>query len=286
MSAEKTRNCYDAINDLDEALTAHLPLESKYFVLGGIATSAIKHPGSEYSHSARTVLADHASGDPILRENETVRDVDILVNHILSEDEASKLVAVVEEAVPELEVSVFGFESHEELEAKNAAARTASAWTSQRTIDQDGAIRYELFPLQQAVQPESFEPWRLETDGGLGVSVLSPPGHLLAYGMRSISGVRYKDTQKLLDMGEKVLADPAFVHEMTDGVFKEWLEFACSIYNLRDGIARPAHVTATEAAIFKAKSRTLRYLESKEGLIKIAQSGSGVKLLQPFVGNR
>src|SRR5690606_3049871 len=94
--------------------------------------------------------------------------------------------STVAEAVPEVEVSIFGFEPHVPIVSRSQRTKKAmKEWISRRTIDEAGQIRYELFPLGQEVQPESFEPWQLVANEGTVLNVLNPAGHMLAYMMRS-----------------------------------------------------------------------------------------------------
>lgn len=289
----KVPTCYEVIGELGVAMRECLRPEQTYFVLGGIATSAMKHPDSAFDHASRVVFASADAAEPIVRENGTIRDIDILIDSVLGDEEAKRIKTTVADAVPELEVSVFGFEPHMPITRPGQRAKKAvKEWISRRTIDKTGQIRYELYPLGQEVQSESFAPWKLVADEGTVINVLNPAGHMLAYMMRSISGIRYKDAAKLRELSTSVLAEPEFEAEIREGMYKEWHDFATAISALRDGESVSDEVflhnetRRIDRAAFRAKSRALRYLESKESLIEFAQSGSGARMLKPFVGNK
>ncbi|MCA9333155.1 hypothetical protein KDA00_04785 [Candidatus Saccharibacteria bacterium] len=289
----EVQNCYEAIVEVDDVMRSCLDSDQRYYVLGGIATSAIRHHGTVFDHQQRLIIPTDEAADPLLREsNGTVRDIDILVDTVLSKEQSTEIVQTLKEVTP-LVVSVFGFDERKDRKGwigsrADNIVKTVADWTSRRTIDDQGIVRYELFPLEQAVQPESFDPWKLILPSGSDVQVFHPAGHMLAYRMRSISGVRYKDKEKLDGMTDRIVSIPEFMREITEGNFKEWLQFALGVYGIRDGNIAPTdpslskETTYRDLARFATKSRALGLFESNETIIKIAQSPFGEKALSPF----
>ncbi|MFO0970771.1 MAG: hypothetical protein U0520_00255 [Candidatus Saccharimonadales bacterium] len=276
-------SCYEAIVDVDAAMRSAIGNEPNYFVLGGIASSALKHSGIVFNHATQTISASAAASEGTIRPNGTVRDIDILVDRVMSDSEAAVVVAEVEEAVRgELVVSVFGFERYQPQERFGGTKSLFTDWISQRTIDDAGVRRYELGPLSQEVAEGSYAPWELVTESGSSVSVLNPAGHVLAYGLRSISGVRAKDVDKLDAMLKRVLDEPEFEKAITQGDYRAWLDFAVSIYNLRDGIDH-SEIGIIARGAFRFKGRLLGLLEANEGVVERAQSGKVQDLLGYFV---
>lgn len=285
-------SCADVIGELDTTMRAILEPGQTYYVLGGIPSSAIRHPKTEFDHDSEIMIAAPGASDLVMRENGTRRDIDILIDDVLEDEYARTIVEAVEEVTEkQLEVSVFGFDAHEPaVTGMQRLKRTAAEWVSSRTVDAEGAIRYELYPLSQIVPPESFRPYKLVFDrSGTRVNTFNPAGHVLAYGMRSITGIRFKDREKVGDMQARVFDDPVLKEEIMDGPFRAWLDFAVAIDNLGKNALSltnpvlPEGVTRAELTAFRAKAKTLGWLESKESLIEFGQSGPGAKLLNIFV---
>ena len=283
--------CYDVIEDVDEVLREILRPDQQYFVLGGIASGAILHPDSVFDHQTTTLVAAEDSSQPLYRDtNGSLRDFDFLVLDTLEQEQAAEAKLAVEEATGnELVVSLFTLTPERQDVVRNQMRKVA--WTSKRTVDQTGRLGYELFPLFQEVSHESYDPWRLQLPSGAVLPMLNPAAHVLAYRMRSISGLRYKDSTKVEAMERAVARDQIFVEQVEDGELKTWKAFAEGINLLGEVDLSKISLAAIaswrpSAATFIARSRILRKLESNERLIKMAQEGVIQELLKPFVGSR
>lgn len=283
------KSCYDVISDLDAAMCDSLPQGTSYFMLGGIASGALRAETTIIDENEKRIVASSDSSIPTLRENGTGRDIDILVGDILSPERAGVVKRSVEEAVSNtLRVSVFGFDRHEKVAARGVTMSTMVDWLSQRTVDQSGTYRYVMYPLQQVVHEESYVPWRLQLPSGGEVSVLHPIGHMLAYKMRSVSGLRTKDVEKHEAMERKLLRYPDLVEEMNDGVFREWLQFANAAAALRkDRLSQPEtphpEISRAAQAAFRMKGHLLHWFESKEPVVDFFQKPALQSMLSPFI---
>ncbi|HEY5141346.1 MAG TPA: hypothetical protein VIJ25_18835, partial [Methylococcales bacterium] len=80
---------------------------------------------------------------------------------------------------------------------------------------------------------DSYEPWTMVLPSGKILGVLHPAGHMLAYGMRSVAGIREKDREKVQKMHDNL--DELFEDEIHDGMFKEWAQFAGTLAAIRSG---------------------------------------------------
>lgn len=286
-------SCYDVLVDVDAAMRENLHEWQQYFVLGGVATGALVHRDSFIDKQTETVFAAEGSGATLVRENGTRRDIDILVASILPVAQARSLNEAVREAVDDrMSVSVFGFDRRgTDLSLKDRIKKlTLGGFTSNRTIDENGIMRYELLPLERSVNPESYKPWNLVLPRGASVDILSPAGQLLAYQVRSISGLRHKDAQKAGEMWSRIY--PNFQEEIHDGAFKEWLQFYEDGEALREhgrkAIAQ-SHPDATpfQADLFRLKARVLQWAESHEAIVNLAQrDGMQDGPLKRFTGKR
>jgi hypothetical protein len=293
MSQEaKAVDCYTAIQNLDEAMRGVIPEGAEYFTLGGIVSGALRHPDTRFDHDVLATYAAPDSPEGVLRDNGTRRDVDLLVSAVLTKKEAEAIKEEVARAIDDaLVVSVFGLDRYKPK--ANRLRRTIAvpkSWTSRRTIDDGGVNRYELFPLSQEVPAETYEPWSLVLPSGAKVSTLSPAGHVEAYSMRSISGLRPKDAKKVAAMRGRVESDEIFSEQMHEGMFKPWEEFAQGIRDLRDGLMFEDDSMLRDGTswidmyAFGVKGRGLKTAESKDTIVDFAQKEWVQKILNVFVG--
>ncbi|HSX23717.1 MAG TPA: hypothetical protein VLE74_01325 [Candidatus Saccharimonadales bacterium] len=291
ITTTESYTCYDAIEGLDEAMRGVLDPGQDYYVLGGIATGAIRDTESGIDAVSQIVFASDSSTESVVRSNGTRRDIDILVKDVLEDDQAQEIKETVSEVVGDLlVVSIFGFDKHEdEISPQGRFKSSVKDWVSRRTIADDGNLRYELHPLEQIVSKHSFEPWTLALPNGERVSILSPAGHVLAYAMRSISGIRHKDVEKIAAMTDRILADEVFESQIRSGIFREWLEFACAVYDLRDGRLNPRRPIIREESgladrlAFQTKGRFLAALEGSDAITNFGQNETVQKILNIFV---
>jgi len=269
--------CYDVIGDLDAAIRKNLAPGHQYYLLGGVPTGALMSDQTVHDRVSQTVVARGDSAIPILRDNGTRRDLDVLVNSgsiPLSEADARKINGAVQGAVGDkLVSSVFGFDAHKTTHGRERVKQVLTSFTSSRTVDEQGIYRYELFPVEQVVPAESYHPWRLQLPGGANVQIFHPAAHMLAYEMRSITGVRPKDAQKYGAMALRVA--PEFREELRDGQFASWREFVAKVRALRSG--PPAStgenpVSKAQATWFRTRAGLLSQLERHEQLVQIVQA--------------
>lgn len=290
MSADM--NCFEAVRELDAAMADVIPTGMNYIVLGGIVSSAIRHPDTIFDsqENGGMLLAPNSAADPVIRENGTKRDVDILITGVLDRETCHNVKQTVHEATGgELVVSVFDFEAHD---PNPSWLSKVKAGVSHRTIDENGVLRYEMYPLLKEVKPETYEPWYLTIDNGqTKINVLNPAGHILAYRMRSISGIRPKDVGKVAEMTRCVMAVPELEDAIREGDFADWLDFAEALQSILraeiepgDGLLFPEAGRASLVA-FRWKGKLLHALESNESLVRLAQDEKGVveKALNFFV---
>ncbi|HTB48926.1 MAG TPA: hypothetical protein VK712_02490 [Verrucomicrobiae bacterium] len=281
--------CYDVLGELDSVMRSQLNPGREYYVLGGIATGALVHAETVIDVESGTVVAAQDSGSSLVRPNGTRRDIDILVGDILSRAEAERIKDEVAGAVDDkLKVSISSFDGHSEQLAASRLAQTIKAWTSKRTVDTEGRLRYDLFPLQRVVEPESYEPWQLELPNHSQVQMFHPAGHALAYSFRSISGIRHKDAEKYAVMQARVTE--LFSDEIHDGCFCGWADFAGDIQTVLNygALCMPEVATYRDARpldldAFRLKGLGLAFFESQEKIVELAQ-GPGQGILDRIIG--
>ena len=291
-----SRNSYELLPEVEGALIEQVPDDTPFFVLGGIMTAALRDERTVIDFDGRQVVAPKEVAIPNRRKNGTRRDIDILIADTIERTTGRSVSGVASEAIDnELDVSVFGLDRHEDLRAKSRLMRQATEWLSSRTVDDDGVHRYELFPLSQEVKSASYTPWKLKYNSSSeGVSVLHPVGHALAYRMRSISGVRAKDKEKLSEMEHRLYEHPEARAAVNEGDFREWAIFASALSRLRKnqlvdmrqyyGLIS-GKTTKADLLVAQAKSSLLGAAESVDSIRKIGQSTTAQKLLKPFIGH-
>lgn len=289
-------DCFDALVGLDDAVRSELLPGQKYVVVGGVVTDALMHENSWYDHATDTLVAtDMAAAKPIIRENGTRRDVDVVILDHISDERKDRVKHAIGESVrnavgQKMVVSVFAFEKRKKLDVVNRVVSTLRNWTSDRTIDEDGVLRYEMYPLEVVVNPESYEKLStLRLPNGVEVPIFYPTGHILAYDMRSISSRRFKDMKKVPEMEKRAYADPVFKEAAETGIFKEWRLFAEGLKKLREGtlskdsplVRKGVHPSELEIA--KAKSKGYGWIESQQQVVDFAQKESVQKVLNLIV---
>src|ERR1019366_9012580 len=124
LHTSEARPVFDVIDDLDSVTRDILGEEVTYFVLGGAATAAIKDPESKFDHQSTKLIAGPNSSESTIRDNGTLRDLDVQVLRILSKKRAKEISDRLSDALNhELVISVFGLQLHQELRRRDRVAR-------------------------------------------------------------------------------------------------------------------------------------------------------------------
>lgn len=275
---------FEAITELDAVMERHLHGAVPHFVVGGIVTAALRHPGTVMRPVERRIIAAEAADLSTTRPNGTRRDVDVLIGGIVPGSVMSRTRVDLESVTHhQLEASVFAFDPYQ------SHIHDRSGWISRRLQQSNKTVSYQLGPVVQRVQPESYQPWTLELPREMGeVSVLHPVGHLAAYAIRSVSGLREKDRTKFEQMRANILQHTALKEALHDGPFKEWKQFAETITAIRRGERIPHDniqpgTTRRELAALRWRGMLLKKAEQYSGLVDFAQKPLPQKILNTFV---
>jgi hypothetical protein len=272
-------SCYDALPRFDTFLgNIERAYGSQAYMLGGIVTAALNAESTVIDKASESVIAypeqmDQNTVPRVYRPNGTRSDVDVLVKKVLTADEEKLIKNVGMSSVNNmLEVSVHSLRPRKRVTPRRHVTGIGE-FTSERTVDEFGVMRYELFPLERIVEPESYRPWHLECNGQR-FPILHPAGHMLAYAMRSSSGVRAKDANKYQHMRQQVMDN--FEAEIVDGPFKAWLAFSNDIQEVlmqgrHANVGKQRHTNQLDLALLQARGRCLRKVESSEKVVKLGQ---------------
>jgi hypothetical protein len=156
---------------------------------------------------------------------------------VLPEGLGSQVERAVLEAIDHrMVVSVFGLEQHQQqLTRLDRLKLSLTAWTSRRTVDENGVHRFQIYPLEQIVpEPgEVYQPWQMELPGGDEITVMSPDTTVVNYDVRSVVP-RIKDIDKVIKMKKNILPQPQFVERM-EGPLKPITNLAAAIVQLGRG---------------------------------------------------
>ena len=219
-------------------------------VMGGVGSIALTDSHLEIFDSTQTLVPGTKIDLPQYRDGGSKRDLDVLV---LTTDQAEVDAAEARARDiigDELELSFFGLFDSKTLrnQASHPVKSSLRTFLADRyvTMEGDGIIGASkaLYPFEVALDPALFETWNLMTDG-IRIPVPHPGTVILNYTTRSISGLRPKDTQKVIGIANTVLSqDPEVKEWMHDGPGSGLLHFARVLHTLREpsDIPRALHV--------------------------------------------
>lgn len=278
MSGE--RNVYQLLHERD----VHSRLREEdipYRVLGGIAAHAILNARIIHWND-RVIEIDPESNLSTMRDNGTQRDIDTLV--VTPEtDKTNEAKDVLDDAVDGyLSVSVFGLRRR--VEAKKTLLPNMD-FVSHRTIDGKGSYYIELDTVETELPQSWYEEWEVRTpdDESPLFTTLSSIAIEAGYRMRSITGVRPKDREKLQQLQEKVCMDGRLSDtQLTDDLIAH--------YNAQKD-AGLVHARSVEDkrnkpyTWFRSKALILGHLERQPQIVGWAQSRLE-PILAPFVGRK
>src|SRR5690348_15812051 len=91
--------CFEVIGELDEAMRMMLPEDVNYYVLGGIASAALQDPATHLNVQDSEVVARPSAEMSVMRDNETRRDIDILVGSVVPQHTRQRIHEAVSAAV-------------------------------------------------------------------------------------------------------------------------------------------------------------------------------------------
>lgn len=278
--AETGINAFDLLGDVAPAMREALPADTNFYVVGGIAAAALKDPKTQFEieESTGQVIAPVDLFLSTIRENGSRRDIDLYVGTILEREQASDLKSRVSEAIGHnLEVSISGNEPRVPMKMRRKMGLWFTDFISHRMQDEDGGLYYALDPCEIKLQPASFDPHTLVTPSKDEVPILHPVGTASAYDLRSISGTRPKDKEKVYEMQQNIYQHPEFVEQREDGVFKEWKLFADAIAKLNRGEMPPQstlreRTTMSDIRAFQRRAKLLGSAERHGKVVSAAQS--------------
>jgi hypothetical protein len=277
-----------------KAVTDEVLPGAPVFLMGGGPAAAIVHPGTKYDHDGRRMIPTVDSAEPNIRDNGTLRDLDLLSFRVLEEGEGPRAEEAILEAIDNrMVISVFGLDRYRPPNPLSRAMGAVLHWTSHRTLDENGIHRYQMYPLEQII-PEAelvYEEWQMELPNGGEISIMSPDTTVLNYDVRSVYP-RKKDQQKLNRMKRRIQYEPEFV-ERIDGPLRPVQEFADGILALGNGMLDQdsplliSGVTMFGRGAFRARAEAYRIGQNSDTLVKlVGHNETFQKLLKSTTGRK
>lgn len=293
VNPQKRISCYEVMAEV-KAVTDEVLPNAPVFLVGGGPAAAIVDPSTRFDHAGKLVVPTADSAEPTIRDNGTLRDLDLLAFRVLEDGEGARAEEAILEAIDNrMVVSVFGIDKRREPSLGDRIKYSILDWTSRRTVDHYGIHRYEIYPLEQII-PEAelvYEEWQMRLPDGGEISVMSPDTTVANYDVRSISP-RAKDQKKVNLMRQRVQAEPAFL-ERIDGPLRPVQELADGIVALGYGYLEknsPLMVPGTTMfgrGAFRARAKLYRAGEHSDTLVKFIGHNEAVqKKLKATTGRK
>ena len=287
--------CFEVMNRLDLDLTNQLE-NPKYMLVGGIMSHALSHEATVIDLEQKRIIAPMDASPTIVRkEDGSHRDADVVLPYVATKEQATIARRTIEKSTKyKLTASVFGFETKKaSMDRHDRTQANIRQWTSRRSVDDQGRYYYDLYPLSMEVPAETYDTWNLQLPSGQLVKTISPLGILMAYKIRSISGIRHKDKEKIKDKGkiaaleDKVLSIPELKQQLQEGIFAPWQQFANDIATLgqshyyRQESVIPG-TSNSDLMLFFIKAHALKFAESHKLPVKLAHTHIGALALRPL----
>lgn len=264
-------NCVDIVRPFVEDMSKRPEL--RYQVIGGTGSAALALTSTLIVPEEGLVIAQPGLHVDRYRKDGNLRDLDLLV---LSSQQP--VIDAVEAKAHNwigkgLEISVFGMHPMSALRHRqeHPLRGTAVSWLSDRYVEESGgnitALKKGLYPLAVDVDLATLESFHLQVGNDPVLTPIPHPGTtLLNYLTRSISGLRPKDTEKILGtedvqgLARTVLAIPGMKEWIFECPGKELVRFAAILHGMRQGIRhQDALVLDKTVAIEPVDPRTVRW---------------------------
>lgn len=196
-----SRNVYEVLQHCqlhDRMKNDILPHGVNYTVVGGLGAHAITH-ALKIDWDEGIVTVDPAAELPRIRDNGTVRDLDMLVHSSNAEDITVYRGGINNIINGAMVTSIFGLRPYE------SNRRGILDVVGRRYITDDGHPFWRASGVETAIPPEGLRPWCVQRSGETVYTIINPVAQLGAYMNRSIAGQRPKDKEKIGDLKRVIM---------------------------------------------------------------------------------
>ncbi len=255
MGAKEELNCIDIVKPYVEAIGCKdMP---RVQLLGGVGSVALLNEATVIKADEKRIVAPASISLSNYRDDGNQRDIETLV--LSSNQEHTKQVEACAKQTmgDKLIIEVFGFGDIRrvgELKARPFGFKALNSWVSDRYMevgadwatDSTTPLRM-LFPFSAPIPIDALETWTLEIGDDLEIPVPSPGAVIINYLIRSISGLRDKDSRKIEQMGAAIFKkSPEQVDWIIDGPGRSQFEIARLLHTLREPKQDPKVLTIGE----------------------------------------
>ncbi|QJU10260.1 hypothetical protein FBF26_03235 [Candidatus Saccharibacteria bacterium oral taxon 488] len=143
-----------------------------------------------------------------------------------------------------------------------------------RYVDDEGRLYWRLGGIETEIPPASLDQWLVKRDGETVCAILNPIAQLGAYGCRSITGWRPKDTEKVEELINAIMPN----RKISD-IPQECRD---QYYTFREQSRKVAEARQ-KLGWFGLKAGLLSFFEHQEWAVRLAQ-GELDGVLSGFVG--
>ena len=230
-----------------------------YNVVGGLGLHAVTN-AAKIDWDNHVVYLPSGVCLPCLRENGTVRDLDTLVQSTDKTVVKSCRQEIADAIGDKLVVSAFGLNPYE----KNR--RGIFDFVGDRYVavegEEESRLYWRLGGIETEIPSASLDQWLVKKDGETVCAILNPIAQLGAYGCRSITGWRPKDTEKVEELVNVIMPN----HKISD------IPQDCrdQYYTFREQSKKVAEARK-KLGWFGLKAGLLSFLERQEWAVRLAQ---------------
>lgn len=293
-------NVFELMQGLDKQISAINP-DIQYIVMGGVASSALTHEGTEIDFENSTVTPPKDIFKDRIRKNGTVADCDLFfpyaseeeiatVRNALLPDKKILLTGTPEEKAIEqsklgtkMTLSCFGVKNDQEYNGDKSPLKRVTDtlkrdFVSDRTRDEEGNIFWNIGGIKVELPASSFDTWGLVLPNGESIPMLHPVAQILCYAGRVPEGIRVRDVVKIIQIQQRILLELAkdsnntkLQNELRD--FEPWTKFIVS----KDSMSDLEQLTERKGKILGkfalAKTKVSWVVNGSEFFVKFSQGG-------------
>lgn len=245
--------------------------EVPYNVVGGLGLHAVTN-AAEIDWDNHVVYLPSGAYLPCLRENGTVRDLDTLVQNTDKTVVKGCRQEIADAIGDKLVVSAFGLNPYE----KNR--RGIFDFVGDRYVavegEEESRLYWRLGGIETEIPSASLDQWLVKKDGETVCAILNPIAQLGAYGCRSITGWRPKDTEKVEELVNVIMPNRK-ISDIPQDCRDQY-------YTFREQFRKVAEARK-KLGWFGLKAGLLSFLERQEWAVRLAQ-GELDGVLSGFVG--
>lgn len=238
-----------------------------YNIVGGLGLHAVTN-ATEIDWDNHVVCLSNRAYLPCLRDNGTVRDLDVLAQTTNKSVTKAVRQELTDALGSKLVISTFGVKPYKEN------SHGILDFVGDRHMDNEGWLYWRLGGIETEIPLTSLDQWFVKRDSETVCAILNPVSQLGAYACRSITGLRPKDEEKVV-----ALRDVVMPNSKISDIPAEYRDQYCAFREQYRKVAEARQ----KLGWFGLKARLLSFLECQDWVAQLAQ-GKLDGVLSGFVG--